>query len=117
MPLDRAAWLEQAREAFARDHGPRPGRLTVTVRSEDGAESSYVLNGAPAGGPLPALSPFEADVVRVLGGAALTAKAIAARLGRKNTSNFRTLLRNMCERVTPVLVRERGGGYRVATSR
>jgi len=44
------------------------------------------------------MSGLEREILRVIGGAQLPAKAIASRLGQANSSHLRTILANLVER-------------------
>jgi hypothetical protein len=92
---------------------PAVGQVIITVRDESGSEVVYHLPVEESTIVLAALSPLEAEIVRVLGTAALPAKAIAARLGRHNDSSLRLILANLCERRPAVIVKALEG-YRVA---
>jgi len=115
MAADRAAWVAAAREVLAQTCPAARGRLEITLRAESGHEERIVCpDDAPENGrPLPALSPWERDVVRVLGAATLEPKAIATRMGVPYNSQFRTLLYNLRDREPAVVVKVEDGYRRV----
>jgi hypothetical protein len=75
------------------------GSITTSVRNSAGHSVSYEVPDDPPAQPTNArMSGLEREIVRVIGGAQLPAKAIASRLGQANSSHLRTILANLVER-------------------
>src|SRR5262249_22567553 len=115
--IDLASWLRHGRELLESAYGPHGGPVRIVVRFlETDGRLSYLVPGTGDCGDVPhtALSPLEAEIIRVVSGCApITAKAIASRLRRPCDSGLRTILANLCERRPPMLASGKAG-YRLA---